>query len=169
MARTLPFDPIEEACRQWRVHWGDDAVPSMAAVTSIMRVQQILIARLNDLLRPWALTFPRYEALVILFYSRRGALPLARMGERLQVHPTSITNIVDGLERLGLVQRSPHEHDRRTTLASITERGREVAWEATQVLNEARFGTAPLAEGELSELFGILRRVRLDADDFAEN
>ena len=57
----------------------------MAAVTSVMRVQQILIARLNELLRPWSLTFPRYEALLLLFYSRAGSLPLGKMGERLQV------------------------------------------------------------------------------------
>jgi DNA-binding MarR family transcriptional regulator len=105
---------------------------------------------------------------MLLYYSRRGSLPLARMGERLQVHPTSITNIVDGLERLGFVVRGPHERDRRTTLASITDRGREVAREATTALNAARFGTAPLTKSELDALFAILRRVRLEADDFAE-
>ena len=51
----------------------------MAAVTSIMRVQQILLARLNDTLKPFDLTFPRYEALMLLYYSRKGALPLGKM------------------------------------------------------------------------------------------
>ena len=94
----------------------------MAAVTSIMRVQQILLARLNDTLKPFDLTFPRYEALMLLFYSRKGALPLGKMGDRLQVHRTSVTNIIDGLERSGFVTREPHERDRRTTLAALTER-----------------------------------------------
>ena len=40
----------------------------MSAVTSIMRVHQILMARLNDQLGPYGLTFPRYEALMLLFY-----------------------------------------------------------------------------------------------------
>jgi hypothetical protein len=105
----LPFDPIEEARRQWQRHWGDAATPSMVAVTSIMRTQQILLARLNELLAPWELTFPRYEALMLLYYSRRGSLPLGKMGERLQVHRTSITNVVDGLERLGLAVREAHD------------------------------------------------------------
>ena len=52
----------------------------MSAVTSIMRVHQILMARLNDQLGPYGLTFPRYEALMLLFYSRRGSLPLGKMG-----------------------------------------------------------------------------------------
>jgi DNA-binding MarR family transcriptional regulator len=162
----LSFDPIAEARRQWRAHWGAAAVPSMAAVTSIMRAEQILIARLNDLLRPWRLTFPRYEGLMLLYYSRAGCLPLGKMGARLQVHPTSVTNIVDGLERLGFVQRTQHERDRRTTLACITDEGRVAAEEATAVLNEARFGTAPLQKSELEEISRLLRSLREDADDF---
>ena len=97
----------------------------MRAVTSIMRVQQILLARLNDELKRFDLTFPRYEALMLLYYSRRGSLPLGKMGDRLQVHRTSVTNIIDGLERSGFVRREPHERDRRTTLAAITDAGRD--------------------------------------------
>jgi len=163
---SLPFDPIAEARRQWRSHWGPAAVPSMAAVTSIMRAEQILIARLNELLRPWDLTFPRYEGLMLLYYSRNGSLPLGKMGERLQVHPTSVTNIVDGLERLGFVRRTRHERDRRTTLACITSEGRVAAEAATVALNEARFGTAPLGKEELQQIADVLSALREGADDF---
>src|ERR1700760_4500697 len=145
---ALRFDPVEEAKRNWAQHWGDDPVPSMGAVTSIMRVQQILLARLNDTLKPFDLTFPRYEALMLLFYSRRGALPLGKMGDRLQVHRTSVTNIIDGLEKSGFVTREPHERDRRTTLAAITEQGRETAAAATAGLNPLHFGTDPLQPPE---------------------
>ncbi len=162
----LAFDPIDEAGRQWTKHWGASAVPSMAAVTSIMRAEQILIARLNDLLSPWDLTFPRYEGLMLLYYSRNGSLPLGKMGARLQVHPTSVTNVVDGLERLGLVRRTQHERDRRTVLACITDRGREVAVAATGVLNEARFGTSPLGKTQLDEISDLLQPLRAGADDF---
>jgi DNA-binding MarR family transcriptional regulator len=164
----LPFDPIQEARRQWQRHWGDAATPSMVAVTSIMRTQQILLARLNELLAPWELTFPRYEALMLLYYSRRGSLPLGKMGERLQVHRTSITNVVDGLERLGLAVREAHQRDRRTVLASITDRGREVAEGATKALNEDRFGTEPLTPDDLAGIAATLRRIRLGAGDFTE-
>lgn len=168
VSASLPFDPIAEARRQWTVRWGPEPAPSMTAVTSIMRVQQILMARLNALLKPFDLTFPRYEALMLLHLSRTGSLPLGKIGARLQVHRTSVTNIIDGLERSGLVRRGPHEHDRRTTLASITPRGREVAEEATGVLNEARFGTLPLSRGDLETIVEILQRVRAHADDFVE-
>jgi DNA-binding MarR family transcriptional regulator len=160
-------DLIAEARRQWLVHWGDeDVLPSMVAVTSIMRVHQILLARLNRLLAPSNLTFARYEALMLLYYSRAGSLPLGKIGSRLQVHPTSVTNTIDGLERLGLVTRTPHDRDRRMTLATITKHGRATAREATAVLNAARFATAPLTEDELEEVFATLRRVRMDEGDF---
>jgi len=139
----------------------------MSAVTSIMRVQQILIARLNDVVEPFGLTFPRYEALMLLFLSRQGSLPLGQMGARLQVHRTSVTNLIDGLERSGYVRRIPHDQDRRTTLAAITDPGRKAAEAATAALNEERFGTAPLSRGELEQLSDVLQRIREHNDDFA--
>ncbi|MBS1864260.1 MAG: MarR family transcriptional regulator [Actinobacteria bacterium] len=163
---SLSFDPIDEARRHWEERWSAGAATEMVAVTSIMRVHQILIARLNELLEPFGLTFPRYEALMLLYLSRRGALPLGKIGERLQVHRTSVTNTIDGLEKLGLVQRVPHESDRRAVLAEIAPAGREVAERATRVLNEAGFATEPLGADHLEELSKILRAVRVAAGDF---
>jgi DNA-binding MarR family transcriptional regulator len=164
----LPFDPIAEAERQWRRHWGNAATPSMAAVTSIMRVHQLVIARLNDALKPWELTYARYEALMLLFFSRTGSLPLGKMGARLQVHPTSVTNLIDGLEKLDYVTRAAHPSDRRTTLAMISDRGREVAQDATTALNEMRFGTGEMSRADLATLTDVLRRMREDAGDYFE-
>ncbi len=166
MARPLSFDPIAEAARQWRKRWGPSTAPPMAAVTSIMRAHQILLGRLNEALTPHGLSFARYEALMLLYYSRTGSLPLGKMGVRLQVHQTSVTQLVDGLQRAGLVERSPHPTDRRTTLASLTERGREVAEAATEDLNAIRFGTEPLTRGELDGLRATLERFRSAAGDF---
>jgi DNA-binding MarR family transcriptional regulator len=165
----LSFDPIAEAGRQWRLRWGDESVAPMTAVTSIMRVQQIVLARLNAALERFDLTFPRYEALMLLFLSRRGSLPLGKMGARLQLHRTSMTNLIDGLERAGYVRRSPHPTDRRTTLAEITGRGREVAAEATEMLNEMRFGIDPLDGPALESVVDTLERVRAEADGFSSS
>lgn len=162
----LDFDPIEEAARQWRKHWGTTPVPAMSAVTSVMRAHQILIARLNEALAPFDLSFARYEALMLLFFSRKGSLPLGKMGARLQVHPASVTNLIDGLEKLDYAGREPHPSDRRTTLATITPRGREVAQQATLALHEIRFGTEPLRRGDLDALTGTLRRLREGSGDF---
>jgi len=162
----LGFDPIEEAGRQWRKQWGTAPTVPMMAVTSVMRVQQIWLARLNETLAPFELTFARYEALMLLYLSRAGELPMGKIGTRLQVHPTSVTNLIDGLEKLGYAARTPHPEDRRTTLAAITAQGREVASAATVALNESRFGTEPLRPGELRTLTDVLTRARREAGDF---
>ena len=166
MVPPLPFDPIEEARRHWRERWNEDAATEMVAVTSIMRVHQILMARLNEVLDPLELTFPRYEALMLLYLSRRGSLPLGKIGERLQVHRTSVTNTIDGLEKAALVRRVPHQSDRRAVLAEILPAGRQVAEQATAALNEAAFATAPLATEELESLAQLLRTLRVAAGDF---
>ncbi len=161
----LPFDPIEEAARQWSsARWG--AVGQMRAVTSLMRVQQLVLAELDEILKPHGLTFARYEALVLLTFSRRGSLPLGKMGERLQVHPTSVTSIVDRLESSRFVARRPHPRDGRAVLAEITEEGRAVVEAATSDLTAAEFGLGALDEGSLDELFRLLRPVRQSAGDF---
>jgi DNA-binding MarR family transcriptional regulator len=164
MTSTERFDPIAEARRRWIEHWGDEPTPAMVAVTSIMRAQQILMGRLNALLKPFDLTFPRYEALMILYLSRRGSMPLGKLGARLQVHPTSVTSLIDGLERSGHLRRTAHAEDRRTTLAEITEQGRAVAAGATDALNRARFGVGPLADDDLDAIAAAIDPLREDAD-----
>jgi DNA-binding MarR family transcriptional regulator len=162
----LSFDPIAEARRQWDEHWGSDATPSMAAVTSIMRAEQIVMARLNEMLEPLDLTFPRYEALMLLFYSRKGELPLGKISDRLQVHRASVTNVIDKLVDSGYVVRAAHGQDRRAVLARITTDGKRVARRATKRLNDARFGMEPLDDARSEELYEALRGLRAGAGDF---
>lgn len=166
--RGLSFDPIGEAERQWRAHGGVEAAPGMAVVTSVMRVQQIFANRVDVVLRPSGLTFARYELLVLLSFSRKGALPLGKIGERLQVHPASVTNAVDRLEEQGYVRRVPHPTDGRTTLARITAAGRRVAEGTTEQLNDAVFEEVGLTPPQAVELFRLLQRIRLEAGDFTE-
>jgi DNA-binding MarR family transcriptional regulator len=161
---TLPFDPIDEAARQWGLRWA--AVDQMHAVTSLMRVQQLLLAELDDLLRPHGLTFARYETLVLLTFSRAGSLPLGKMGERLQVHPTSVTSIVNRLEAAGHVVRRRHPKDGRAVLAEITEQGRAVVEAATSDLVNARFAIADISTKDLRAISALLRPVREAAGDF---
>jgi DNA-binding MarR family transcriptional regulator len=169
--RPLDFDPIDRAGDLWQAHWpgeDDEVYASMRAVTSVMRAHQILIAELDSMLRPFGITFSRYEALVLLAYSRDGSLPLSTIGERLQVHATSVTNVIDRLEGAGFVRRTPNPLDGRGTLAVITQAGREVARKATEDFNAARFGMSALSLDDLGRVFTVLRRLRSDAGDFAD-
>jgi DNA-binding MarR family transcriptional regulator len=154
------MDPIAEARRQWEEHGWEAAAPGMAVVTSIMRAQQVLLARVEEHLAAFNLTFARFELLRLLAFTRHGELPLGKLGVRLQVHPTSITSAVDRLEAQGFVQRLRHPTDGRTTLAAITRSGRRVVERATLVLNDEVFADIGLNEREHSQLYRLLEKVR---------
>lgn len=165
--RPLPFDPIAEAARQWDAHGWSEATPGMAAVTSVFRAQQLFIARIDAVLRPMGLTFARYEMLRLLGFSRRGELPLGKIGDRLQVHPSSITNAADRLEESGLLERRRHPDDARTVLAVITPLGRDLCDRATEELNRRVFTDLGLDRESLRSLFRIIADLRRSAGDLA--
>jgi DNA-binding MarR family transcriptional regulator len=166
VAEKLAFDPIGEARRQWVAHGWSDQADAMVLATSLMRAQQIVLARVDAVLRPLDLTFARYEMLMILQFSKAGAMPLNKLGNRLQVHPTSVTSAVDRLEMQGLARRRPHPTDRRTTLAEITEAGRSVAAEATELLNAKVFESPLVPEELVTVLNDGLAELRHLAGDF---
>lgn len=162
--KALPFDPVEEAARQWARHYPE--MSRMRAVTSLMRVHQLVLTELDELLRPLGLTFARYEVLVLLVFSRRGALPLGKIGERLQVHATSVTPLVKRLEAAGLISRTPHPEDGRAVLAAITPKGRAVVERATEAIAAARFALPSMTEAECDRLTQLLTGPRAAAGDF---
>jgi DNA-binding MarR family transcriptional regulator len=161
----LSFDPIDEARRQWDAH-GWEASSAMVATTSIMRAHQIVQRAVDEALAPFDLTFARYEALVLISFSRAGELPLGKMGDRLMVHPASVTNAIDRLERQGLVVRKRSATDRRTVLAVITDDGRRVVDEATAALARVEYGAGALSETRRRELYEIIRDLRQSEGDF---
>jgi DNA-binding MarR family transcriptional regulator len=161
----LPFDPIERAGERWQREFGPAS--AMRVATSVMRVQQILLARYDAVLKPYGITFARYEALVLLRFARTGALPLKVMGERLMVHPTSVTNIVDRLVSAALVERLPNPADGRGVLARLTAEGRDVVERATRDLMAIDFGLDVLDDAAREVVYGHLRAVRLAAGDVA--
>ena len=156
-----PRDLVAQARENWEEQGWADAASGMAATTSIMRAHQILLARVDAQLRPLKLTFARYELLMLLSFSRDGALPMRVIGERLQVHPTSVTSAVDRLERDALVARRQHPTDRRAVLVVLAEAGRKLAMRATRCVNDHVFldlGISRAAADELTDLVNELRR-----------
>lgn len=99
--------------------------------------------RTRETVAPFGVTPGQARALGIL--GREGPLRLSELSERLRIAPRSGTEVVDGLETLGLVARAPDPADRRATLVSLTPSGDRLA----TVLREAR-------RTEAAALFGVL-------------
>lgn len=162
----LPIDPLAEARRQWIAHGWSDAADGMTLVTSIMRAHQLLLARVEGTLKRFDLSFARFELLQLLSFTKDGIIPMASATARLQVHPTSITNTVQRLERDGLIAREPHPRDGRASMLLLTDAGRAVAAQATAALNSEVFTEPGMPRDDVASIVRALARFRESAGDF---
>lgn len=153
------LDSIEVAAREYDAR-GWVGGGHMVAAMSIMRAQDVIRTRYAEALKEWKLTFPRYEALLLLYFSENGSLPLSKTTTALRVHPTNTTYTVDALEKQGLVVREPHPTDRRTTMATITPEGRRVAEESTKRVIEMGHGLEGVTETGIKNIVRALSSLR---------
>lgn len=160
-------DPIELTMRNWSFDDGDDAL-RLGAASSIARVAEIVRIATEDVMKPYGITQTRHELLNVLYLSRAGELPMGRLGSSLFIQPTSVTSAVDGLEKMGYVERVAHPVDRRTTLARITQAGRDLVEQTAPAVIASHYGLGALTADELGEVVRLLRKVRLANGDFAE-
>jgi DNA-binding MarR family transcriptional regulator len=132
-------------------------------------VQPLPFDAIDEARRQWKERWPEAATAMATATSvmRRGELPLGKMGQRLMIHPTSVTNIVDRLAEDALIERAPHPTDRRTTLARITPEGKALVAKATASVNAVRFGVGMLGDGEMEELIRLVHAMRRSAGDFA--
>ena len=166
MRPPLGKDPIAEIQSNWQRQGWDSAAAPAAAVTAIMRTQQILLGRAQEILKPYGLTFARYEVISLLSHSREKRMLMNKASALLQVHPTSITNAVDRLQAAGLVERKPHNSDRRAMLLVLTAQGRQTAEQATAALNEQLFERTGFTPQQVEDLNRILADFRELSGDF---
>ncbi len=117
----------------------------------------------KELARQHGLTGPQVTVLKIL--EGMGALSLSELGSRMSAKSSTVTGIVDRMERDGLVARRRSTLDRRVVHLEATERGREIA-AAVPVTAMKIFGSAIRSlsiedRAELTRILGLLaERVR---------
>ena len=110
-------------------------------------------------LAPWDIAPSHSRALSVLMQHQ--ALRLSDLSDHLHIAPRSTTDVVDGLQERGLIQRSPDPHDRRAMLVSLTAEGRRAgtAIRAARDADAERFFGA-LSDADRNELARILRTLR---------
>jgi hypothetical protein len=74
-------------------------------------------------------------------------------------HPTSLTGIVDGVERMKLVERVAHPTDRRTTLVRITGEGRRIYERSAKLIVETTMSIDALTDEEAELVYRLLSKV----------
>lgn len=101
--------------------WLDDE--EMAAWRSYAETVVDLNAALEADLAPHGLTLGDYQVLVHLSEADDHEMRMCDLATRLQLSPSGLTRRLDGLVRMGVVERRPSDLDRRVMLAVLTERG----------------------------------------------
>ena len=104
--------------------------------------------------------------------ARQGEVPISRCGDELGVPRSTITNLVDRLERSGLVARRYSETDRRVTLVALTRAGHE-AVEDVQAIRSSKVAAyllalEPEAQEQLAELLERLVEGSSEQDSAAD-
>ncbi|MGY1720969.1 MarR family winged helix-turn-helix transcriptional regulator [Blastococcus sp. SYSU DS0552] len=90
----------------------------------LMRVARTQRRRWREALAPWDLSPHQARALRVV--CERDGVRLSDLAEALHIAPRSATEVADGLQERGLVERSPDPGDRRAVIVRPTDEGRRV-------------------------------------------
>lgn len=152
---------VKLAVGQWRCELPDLDLLPMEVVGYLKTSQLVTKSRLDAFFKQHGLQAGEFDVLATL---RRAGAPYAltptQLFEALMLSSGGMTNRLDRLERAELIRRSPNPDDRRGTLVSLTELGRELIDRLIplHVENEARL-LEPLTRKEqetLNQLLGKL-------------
>jgi DNA-binding MarR family transcriptional regulator len=134
--------------------------PELAAVTGFL----IALAhfrsrdRANELFRPLAIEVRHYGLLATL--DRIGPSSQQAIADALRISGTMVTQIVDDLEREGLVERRRNPADRRSHTVTMTPKGNRVLAEAREAVEAAAAEAAvPFGAAGDRELRALLRKL----------
>jgi DNA-binding MarR family transcriptional regulator len=124
------------------------------------RIDGALSQRLDDDLRPYALTQSQLSALAQLHVARPGALSGAELSHRAGITPQSMSTAIAGLLSRGLVVREPAPGGGRRLDVRITDAGAELLLVVQKATAERDAGMElGLEPREEEELRVMLRRV----------
>jgi DNA-binding MarR family transcriptional regulator len=141
---------------------------SLAQLGSAFKGAMASIRRLRgrDTHRHGELGFAQYHLLCGL--AQRDELSAGELALAADLSPATVTQLLDGLAEMGLVERTRSERDRRVVNCALTTRGRELLAE-----RHAHFGQrwqAALAEfsnQDLATAAAVLDRLRALYDDLS--
>ncbi len=157
-------DPLEWVSSHWpEEELGEPA--GMLALTSVFRLREVIASAVERELAPSGLSGTDYLLLMTIKLSECGVRPLSHIARAMMVHPTTVTQAVDRLEKSRLVKRRPHPTDRRTTLATLTPKGEQTCVAATKMLRAVGFGMPNVKTSEFYDLVRVITPIRTAGGD----
>ena len=117
----------------------------------------------REQLEPYGLTQPQFFLLIALY--EEDEIPISRLGQKAALDRSSLTGILDRMERAGLVERVASPDDRRSVLVRLTPSARALERELRRIYEETnhRF-LSRLTEEEREVLRRVVTKLEGESD-----
>lgn len=135
-------------------------------VRALRRVTRAADLHSRDLVRTHGLTST--QALILKELLRSGETSVGNLAQRIALSPATVTDVLNRLEKRGLVVRTRSDVDRRQVLARPTETTAKLLGRSPPLLQERFAGKLmELREWEQSQLLSSLQRLAamMDAEE----
>lgn len=140
---------------------------ALRVLTIILRASGSVTNMLKKDMRSYGVNPTEFMVLEVLY--SLGEQPIQVIGNKVLLASSSITYVIDQLEEKGIVERVQNKEDRRVTLVSLTEKGRQLMDDIfpqhSRVIKELFEG---LTDEELLELGESLKTIGYKAVDIYE-
>jgi DNA-binding MarR family transcriptional regulator len=157
----MDHDIVDIVIAEWQSERPDLDVSCMGVVGRILRLAGHLERRANEALKEFDLAIWAFDVLGTL--RRRGepySMTPTELMKSVMLSSGAMTNRIDRLEAIGLIERIPHDQDRRSLQVRLTAKGREVIDASSPVrFEEAWDALRNLSEREQTALASLLRKI----------
>ena len=140
---------------------------SLRALTILLRASSSVSSMLKKDMQSYGLNPTEFTVMEVLY--NKGAQPIQVIGNKVLLASSSITYVIDQLEKKTYVERKVNENDRRITLVSLTSSGQEfmekVFPQHSEIIQEL-FGD--LSQSEIENLSESLKKIGFKAVDLFE-
>ncbi|MCD4714668.1 MAG: MarR family transcriptional regulator [Clostridiales bacterium] len=109
---------------------------------------------------------PSYGNILTVLYDHNGTMSMKEIGTLLGKEKSTITAIVDKLEKLGYVSKIKNEKDRRTTFVCLTEMGKDIEKKFEEISKDVQSAAYNnFTKEEKSEFLRLLKKMNQNFDE----
>lgn len=137
--------------------------PSAAdeAFLNVLRTAEVINQRGTEIMKPFDLTQPQYNALRILRGAGKDGITCSDLGERLINREPDVTRLLDRLQAKGLAERERSDKDRRIVVNRLTKAGADLLVAMEGPIAELTDSTArKVSAADYRQLIDLLEKVR---------
>ena len=118
--------PTEKTLREFRERYPNLDMSALKTCTQLLRTGSDLLTAFETILGEHGLSQGRFLTLIVMNRTPNKAISPSVLAEKVGVKRATMTGLLDGLERQGLVERIAHPQDRRKLDIRLTKKGRQL-------------------------------------------